>query len=37
VPIANANQAPCLACHRRQALVGYIYTFNDLRDAAHPQ
>lgn len=31
----GANQAICLACHRRQALVSYIYTFNELRDAAH--
>jgi cytochrome c553 len=36
-PIANANQAICLACHKRQAPVGYIYTFNELRDAAHPR
>jgi hypothetical protein len=34
-PSSDANQAVCLACHRRQALVGYIYTFNELRDAAH--
>jgi cytochrome c553 len=34
-PSRDANQAVCLACHRRQALVGYVYTFNELRDAAH--
>jgi hypothetical protein len=34
-PSSDANQAVCLACHRRQAPVGYIYTFNELRDAAH--
>jgi cytochrome c553 len=35
LPIRDANQAMCLACHRRQALVSYVYTFNELRDAAH--
>lgn len=35
VPDRDANQAVCLACHRRQALVSYVYTFNELRDAAH--
>jgi cytochrome c553 len=34
-PRPGANQAPCLACHRRQALVSYVFTFNELRDAAH--
>jgi cytochrome c553 len=35
LPNSDANQAVCLACHRRQALVSYVYTFNELRDAAH--
>ena len=34
-PRSGANQAICLACHKRQAVVGYVYTFNELRDAAH--
>ncbi|HEX3762013.1 MAG TPA: cytochrome P460 family protein [Kofleriaceae bacterium] len=34
-PMPGANQATCLACHRRQALVSYVFTFNELRDAAH--
>jgi cytochrome c553 len=34
-PLATANQAVCLACHKRQALVGYLFTFNELSDAAH--
>jgi cytochrome c553 len=34
-PLPGSNQALCLACHRRQALVGYVFTFNELRDAAH--
>jgi cytochrome c553 len=34
-PMPGANQAICLACHRRQALVSYVFTFNELRDAAH--
>jgi cytochrome c553 len=37
LPSSDVNQAACLACHRRQALVGYVYTFNELRDAAHPR
>lgn len=37
LPSSDANQATCLACHRRQALVSYVYTFNELRDAAHPR
>ena len=36
-PRPDANQAICLACHRRQALVGYVFTFNELREAAHPR
>jgi cytochrome c553 len=35
VPNARANQAVCLACHKRQAVVSHVYTFNELRDAAH--
>lgn len=35
LPDRDTNQAVCLACHRRQALVSYVYTFNELRDAAH--
>ncbi|HEX3476453.1 MAG TPA: cytochrome P460 family protein [Kofleriaceae bacterium] len=35
LPSSDANQAMCLACHRRQALVSYVFTFNELRDAAH--
>ncbi len=34
-PRSGGNQAICLACHKRQALVSYVYTFNELRDAAH--
>jgi hypothetical protein len=34
-PRPDANQAICLACHKRQALVSYVYTFSELRDAAH--
>lgn len=34
-PNPQTNQATCLACHKRQALVSYVYTFNELRDAAH--
>ena len=32
---AGDNQAECLACHKPQAVVGYIFTFNELSDAAH--
>jgi hypothetical protein len=31
----EVNQAPCLACHKPQAAVGYVFTFNELRDRAH--
>lgn len=34
-PSPDANQAVCLACHKRQALVSHVYTFNELRDATH--
>jgi cytochrome c553 len=34
-PNAAANQAVCLACHKRQALVSHIFTFNELRDTVH--
>jgi cytochrome c553 len=31
----DANQAACLACHKPQAVVSYLYTFDELRGAAH--
>ena len=31
---ADANQAVCLACHKPQALVSYLFTFSELSDAA---
>jgi cytochrome c553 len=34
-PSRDANQAVCLACHKAQAAVGYLFTFNELRDRAH--
>jgi cytochrome c553 len=30
----DSNQAPCLACHKPQAAVGYVFTFNELWDKA---
>jgi hypothetical protein len=33
-PVPNANQAVCLACHKPQALVSYLFTFSELSDAA---
>ena len=33
-PTPNTNQAVCLACHKPLALVGYLFTFNELSDAA---
>lgn len=33
-PNPDVNQAVCLACHKPQALVGYLFTFNELSDAA---
>jgi cytochrome c553 len=33
-PRADANQAECLACHKPQAVVGYLFTFTELWDKA---
>jgi cytochrome c553 len=33
-PRADANQAECLACHKAQAVVGYLFTFTELWDKA---
>lgn len=33
-PKPDTNQAPCLACHKAQSAVSYVFTFNELWDAA---
>lgn len=33
-PRRGTNQAACLACHKPQAVVSYLFTFDELRDAA---
>jgi cytochrome c553 len=33
-PRGDSNQAECLACHKPQAVVGYLFTFNELWDKA---
>lgn len=35
--IRSAGHAGCLTCPQRQALIDHIYTFHELRDAAHPR
>lgn len=30
----ESNQAACLACHKPQAVVSYLFTFNELQDKA---
>jgi cytochrome c553 len=34
-PNSSSNQAVCLACHKAQDAVGYVFTFNELWDRAH--
>jgi cytochrome c553 len=34
-PKPDANQAVCLACHKGQAAVSYVFTFNEISDKAH--
>jgi cytochrome c553 len=33
-PRTEVNQATCLACHKPQAVVSYVFTFRELWDAA---
>jgi cytochrome c553 len=33
-PVADGNQALCMACHKPQAAVSYVFTSNELRDKA---
>jgi hypothetical protein len=33
-PVADGNQAMCLACHKPQAAVSYLFTSNELQDKA---
>jgi cytochrome c553 len=33
-PRGNDNQAVCLACHKQQAVVSYLFSFNELQDHA---
>ena len=33
-PITEINQATCLACHKAQEAVSYLFTFQELADHA---
>lgn len=33
-PRSGGNQAPCLACHKPQSVVSYVFTFKELWDKA---
>lgn len=33
-PSSDSNQAACLACHKAQVAVSYVFTFNELWDKA---
>lgn len=37
IPNPDTNQAVCLACHKPQSAVSYVFTFNELWDAARGQ
>ncbi len=37
LPRVDNNQAVCLACHKAQAVVGFVFTFNELWDKAREE